>query len=220
MDSTKSYIDFHEEYFDYNAWKPDSAFLINNLSSELTIRLNNYKIIEQTFNGIGYQRDENLYSDLLQKFKTGLIKEFSKKERTNVFLYSIEHKKKLISKIRTFKGLLDKNKIKQKLYFQSENKLDNNYSIISFIAILLKDDTDFLLKYFFDDSTCFVVKSDNDYLNKEFLDLIHSTIDLSNNVQLDYLKLLFLFCNKDDIIYRIGGNSGEEYWSLQKFIKK
>ncbi len=219
MDALVKHKDLKKGYFDYNAWKPDSAFPIQTVAPEYIADLDSYQIIEYIFNGVGCERDEVLYAEKLEKFRNGLVAEFLEKERDNVFLYSIEHRKKSPSKLRTFKGLIDKKKVDQGLFVQAEIKLRDDQTIISFIASLVEGNVDYLSNFFLDDSTCFVIKSNNDYLNKEFLNLILSTLNLNGNTQLDYLKLLHLFCSKSDIIYRIGGDSGEDYWSLQKFIK-
>ncbi|WP_338768445.1 hypothetical protein WAF17_07825 [Bernardetia sp. ABR2-2B] len=220
MDSLIRYTDFQNKYSDYNAWKPSNAFTIHNTTNNCIEQLYKYEIVEQVFNGVGHTRDSILYAKKLHKFQNGLIQEFSKQERNNTYIYVIEHKKKKLSRIRSYKGLVDKKKIAPSNYCQNEFMLEHNETIISFITSLIGENVVQLLEYFFDDSTCFVIKSDEDYLNVDFLNLVLSTLDLTGNIELDYLKLLCLFCNKNDIIYRIGGNSGEDYWSLQKFIKK
>lgn len=220
MNSIIRHTDFQKAYLDYNAWKTDSSFPIKSVTNDCIKKLNEYEIIEYIFKGVGYDRDQFLYEEKLKQFLKCINAELFKEERNNLYLYSIEHKKQNLSRLRSYKGLLDKKKVIEQHYFQTESKLEQGQTIISFICTLLETNVDYLLKFFFDDTTCFVIKSNNNYLNKEFLDLILSTLNLSGNIQLDYLKLLLLFCQNNDIIYRIGGDSGEEYWSLQKFLKK
>ena len=216
----KEHKDFIIDYFEYNAWKTEASFPILKASDEEVSRLKKYCLIEFMSEGVMSDRSSSNFELKLENFKKEVIYEIFNQQRDNIFLFSIEHKLKQKTRIRSYKGLVDKSRVDKKDYCQLETDFENNNSIISFVAKVNSNNFDYLLNFFLDDSTCFIIKTNNNYLNEEFLDKALSCITIvESSIEINYLKLILLFGSDNDIIYRIGGDSGDEYWSLQKFFK-
>lgn len=214
------YRDLEKDYYEYNAWKTDVAFRFYDFDEFSKKLVNQYMIVEDIFEGVCSQREENIFNQKLQIFKRGLRDEIRNDLRKNNYLILLENTPKHQSKLRSYKGLINKKEIESKNFLQYENPLESGLTIISLVAILNEENFEYLINYFFDDAICFMVKSDHNYLRKDFLNKVVSDICIKGNIQINYAKLLTNPLFKDDILYRIGGNGGEEYWSIQKFVKK
>ena len=207
--------DLIKDYFEYNALKTDSSFPLFQ-SEILDKEIKNIKISELVCKVQNEKRDSIIYKSYLSIFTDSMKKEIFKPERKNLFIFAIEHHIKSKSRIRSYKGLINTKMISKDEYQQVELDFFDNKSVISFIASLKQDNIDNLISFFFDDSTSFIIKTDNDYKNLNFLNKIVSLININSTIEINYLSLAQEFCSIGDIIYRIGGDSGETYWSLQR----
>ncbi len=214
------YRDLEKDYYEYNAWKTDETFKFYDFDKFNKELINQYMIVEYIFEGVRSQREENVFNQKLHIFKQGLRDEIRNNLRKNNYLILFEKTPKPKNKLRSYKGLVNKKKIDLKNFLQYEVTLKSELTIISLIAIINEKNFEYLINYFFDDTICFVIKSDHNYLKKDFLNKIIFDFYIKGNIQINYAKLLINPLLKDDILYRIGGNGGEDYWSIQKFIKK
>lgn len=214
------YRDLEKDYNEYNAWKPLDSFRLDDFNESNKRLVNQYIIQEYVYDGVWSQREERMFNRKLRIFLNGLRDEIRNNLRKNNYLILLEDSPKHQNKIRSYKGLINKKKIESKNFLQSEFPLESGLTIIFLVAILNEENFEYLINYFFDDAICFIVKSDQNYLRKSFLENFFSNIYIKGNVQINYASLLINPLFKDDILYRIGGNGGDDYWSIQKFVKK
>lgn len=201
------YRSLERDFFEYNALKTDTSFPINN------IKVADFDLIEFVYE-VRINK-ENFEEELFvfNKILADLVLSSSK----NTFLFGIEHQVKEISRIRSFKGLIDKKRINIDEYIEKEVLISENKSIITFVAKLNSNNINYLINFFHDDSTSFIIASNEEYLNENFIIKIMSLINIKNQIEINYVNVINSFCTKGDIVFRIGGDSGESYWSLQKF---
>ena len=90
------------------------------------------------------------------------------------------------------------------------------------IALINDNNFDYLISNFlFDDSRSFIISTSKNYLDEIVLDKIIKTFEIKfSSVQINYLKIINTLCQTNDTIFRIGGDGGEEYWSLQEIKEK
>lgn len=207
------YNNLKQDYLKYNCWKTNESFPIDNIEEKI---LDQFYIREYIFSGINSNRTQENFDFQLNVFKNGVFK-ILKENQTKNYLFKIEHKPQIINRLRSFKGLLNKKEVPSFIYQEKEIIIDKKESIIA-IVIELNNEFININDYIpFDSSNSFIISSDRNYLNDEFIIEVTSLFDIKNYIEINYWKLICKFCFRKDNIYRIGGDSGEEYWSLQEF---
>ncbi|WP_026995304.1 hypothetical protein [Flectobacillus major] len=212
--------DITKDFLLYNVWKSDESFPIKKINENSKIKeLQNFEIREYLFEGMRSNRNQNNFISLLNDFKNQILAHILN-QRRNVFLFGLESESNVISKIRSYKGLIDRQVINSELFIQKEQILSNNQSRFAFVARIKENNFDYLSRFFFDYTNSFIITTHNDYLNNKFIDDICFLQRLEGWTHIDLLNIMLVFCPQGDILYRIGGNDGEDYWSLQEFVKK
>jgi len=206
--------DLIEGLLSFNAWKSDESFPIAQLDTEGINTLRKFEIVEHIFDGMQSQRSESNFRRLIEAFVSELRKILSQDKRTK-YLFAIEHNSSLVSKLRSYKKFVDRSKIESTQIFEKEIFISDRESRFAFICRVTDSNFDYLTKFLFDSSYCFLISSEDDLLNESSLDRITSLFKLSGTTHVNFLKAMLEFCSAGDYIYRIGGGDGEEYWSLQ-----
>lgn len=202
-----------KDYLKYNCWKTEKSFPIENIEKEF---LSRFCVQEYIFTGIFSNRTKENFDNKLNRFKDG-VANILNKENKNIYLFKIEHKPKIINRIRSYKGLINKKEIPNSFYNEKEIIINERESIIA--AVLSFDNN--LVKIEdhipFDSSNSFLISTSNNYLNETFISDIINLFDINNYIDINYWNLIFTYCQNGDNVFRIGGNNGEDYWSLQRF---
>ncbi len=165
------------------------------------------------------KRNQNTYDVLIKKFKKE-IKEILIEDKKSKYLILIEKSPNLVSRVRTYKGIIDKNIISIEDYIQFEKRLDKNQSRITTLIKFKDSYFNYLVNLMFDDTNCFLISSYENYFESIFIDEFMRLFNVNGWTHINYLSCMFKYCVKGDYIYRIGGNDGEEFWSLQIFKLK
>jgi hypothetical protein len=213
------YEDLISQLNEYNCWRPNACFPIHQLGFTDKGLLGGYAIREYIFTGIQSERSQEKFEALLTSFTLG-VKEILNEDAKTKYLFVIEPEPKSISKVRTYKGLIQKGLIKDENMLENEFMLDETISRIASVAVVDNDNLDKLFNLFLDDATCFIISSKNDYLNKIFLQRVMDLVEMDRWSHIDMLKISMHFCPQGDFVYRVGGDGGEHYMSLQRIYHK
>lgn len=213
------HTDLTKNFSSYNAWKSEESFPISRINITDLKNLEKFKVVEYIYDGMLSNRSQVNFERLVTDFSIEMSHIVLNSKR-NQYLFSIEHSSNIISKIRTYKGLISRNEITTEHIIQKEMFIDDKESRFAFVAEINSDNLQHLLKYFFDYSTSFIIATDNHYLTEDFLAEVCSLFDLKGWSHINFLNIMLRFCSKGDTLFRIGGNDGEEYWSLQAFTTK
>ena len=208
------YKDLVNEYQYFNSWKSEESFPIKTIDGA---ELSQFKIIEYVFEGMLSNRTQQSFNELIVNFKEEIIK-ILENNKMNNYLFSTENGSSTITRIRSYKGLIDKYKIDKSKFIQKEYILNINESKIAFVAILNKSSFDYLSTFLFDSTSSFIISTNSNYLNELFLDDVTAVLNMNGWTHINMLNVMLKFCIKGDIVYRIGGNDGEDYWSLQEML--
>lgn len=197
----------------FNALRPKSFF-----ESNKGVQLNDYLMFEVISEGVNSHRTEEFFGQKLLDFKRLNI-DFLEHNQKNSFLIWIEHGAENKSRLRSYKGGLDKSKIGNS-FIQIEQSVTEITSL--FMTIIKLDElNDYLFELFLDDSNCFIINSPFNLLSKETLERVLDNCQVDYSVlSISYLDLMGEFCLNDQFIQKLGGDSGEEYWSLQFLMRK
>lgn len=213
-----TYRDLLLSYNDYNAWKTEDSFPIK-YNEDFQVR--DYCVEEYIFEGVGSNRSQVLFEILVEKFKTEIVKIFEEdlNEGRHLYLFTIEYKANQRSRLRSYKGFVDKKLFENTPHLEEEiiinEKMSRFVSVFEYRSLYFEN----LSQYFFDSSTSFIISSKQNYFNSKFIEKIINLQKKDENSELNYLALMLEFCSAGDFIYRIGGDNGEEYWSIQRFKK-
>lgn len=207
------YNNLKKDYLKYNCWKTEQSFPIENIEENI---LNEFCVQEYIYSGVFSNRTKENYNKQLSAFKKGVL-DILNNEKRNVYLFKIEHKPQIINRIRSYKGLIDKKKVPSSIYKEKELIINENESIIA--AVVKLDDNSIKIEDYipFDSTNGFLISTNNNYLNDNFILDVTNLFDINNYIDINYWNLVITYCSKGDSIFRIGGDSGDEYWSLQKF---
>lgn len=203
--------DVLKDYSDYNAWKSKESF---NYENEKRICSNEFVIKEYIFDGLNGSRDEFAFKNKIKVFTEEIINLLFNEKR--VFIFVIEPSAKPISKLRSYKKYLrteDKENVIEKEYF------DNAYSRFASIIKVDKSNCFELMAYFFNSNYSFVytTNDDNKVVDECFLDKIVAIVNSKHYSHINLYDVMINLTDNSSKVFRIGGNDGEEYWSLQEF---
>lgn len=131
----------------------------------------------------------------------------------NSFIVKTEHKKQIKNRIRSYKGIFPRKKVKENDFREIEVSIEGEYTLLLGIAKLNEG----IMDLFEDRATSFIISSPKTDLVKS--DFIQKIADVcmyhAGTSRINYLNLLSKLLNDDDIIYRISGDGGEELIALQ-----
>ena len=208
----KIYADLLNEKLEFNSFKKDLSFNTDDLDIIELSYLNKYQISETFFYG------NNDFDQSLNFFKTGLRKRLLFK---SVYQFVCEHKPAGVSKLRSYKGIIDKTKIITSNVIQCETMISDKASIFTaLIKLQFELLDDYFFDYFLDSSTSFVFIPDTENFDMtcDFNNKIASQyISIDGTAELNYLKLMLKYCSLGFKLYRVGGDGTGGYWSLQEF---
>ncbi len=207
------------DYINYNSWKSEESFPLIQKDEPFFKEIEDYEIVEYIFEGMKSKRSKENFDHLIYYFKEG-IKNILEQDKKIKYIFAIEKSSSPISRIKSYKGLIDKNEVIGGDYIEKEVLLNENESRIAFVIRLNESNFDYLTKFIFDYTNCFIISSESNYINEFFIEKTLSLFNINGWTHINYLNIMLQFCFKDDFIYRIGGNDGEEYWSLQLIKKK
>ena len=207
------YNDILNEKQEFNAFKVNSSFPTNELNATELISLKKCSIAETFFYG------NNNFDQTFDFFKTGLKERLIDKL---VYLFICEHKPSKVTKLKSYKGLVDKTKISPDNFVQCETMIDDKASLLSaLIKIQYELLDDYFLDFFLDSSRSFVFdpRIEDFRLNCGFNnEIVSQCISIDETVEINYLRLMLNYCPLGFDIYRVGGDGVGGYWSLQKFF--
>jgi len=208
------YKNLIEDILSFNAWKSIESFPIAQLDSEGVNALKKFEIVEYIFDGMQSQRGEDKFRSMIDIFVKELSNILNRDKRPK-YLFAIEHSSSSVSKLRSYKKFADSSKFETNRLFEKEFFISDRESRFAFICTVAESNFSYLTKFLFDSSYCFIIGSEDDLVNENSLDRITSLFRLSGTTHIDFLQAMLEFCSAGDYIYRIGGDDGEEYWSLQ-----
>ena len=200
-----------KDYSAYNAWKSKESFSYEN---EERICSNEFVIKEYIFDGLNGNRDEFVFKNKIKVFTEEIISLLFNEKRA--FMFVIEPSAKPISKLRSYKKYLrieDKENVIEKEYF------DDAYSRFASIIKVNKSNYFELMAYFFNSNYSFVYTTNDDskVVDECFLDKIVAIVNSKHYSHINLYDVVINLTDNSSKVFRIGGNDGEEYWSLQEF---
>jgi len=211
---TRIYTDLANEKLEFNAYKNDLSFAVHGLNAAELTTLGQCSVAETLFYGNGN------FDQSLAGFKNGL------KERLlteKLYLFICEHKPTKISKLKSYKGLIDKKKIANERFIECEILTKSSMSILTAIVnVQFESLEDYLFDFFLDSSISFAFTSGNaDFeprcsFNQELVD---QCIFVKETVEINYLQLTLRYCSRGFKFFRVGGDGVGGYWSIQEFFK-
>lgn len=209
------YTDILNSKKEFNAFKGDRSFNLSNVSAKDIEASYNCIITETFFYGNGK------FDESFEFFRQGARDILLK---APIFLFAVEHKPLLRSKLRSYKGLFDKTKISIIDVVECEAMLNNNMSLISAVVSVNENlFEDYLFDFFLDSTTAFVFRPNSQefLMGCDFnLRTITDAVSIGETVQIDYFKLMIQHCIKGYTIFRVGGDGTGTYWSLQEFSRR
>ncbi len=203
-------IKIFDDIFDQNLgiyWRGNEYYPSNSLNDLDTKKLKNMACIE-----IRFYRDKSLNNsfDVLFAKYYDFINTIIP---LNSFIVKTEHKKKIKNRIRSYKGIFPRKKVKENDFREIEVPIEGEYTLLFGIAKLNEG----IMELFGDRTTSFIISSPKtDFVKSDFIqkfaDVCMSHTETS---RINYLNLLSKLLNDDDIIYKLSGDGGEELIALQ-----
>lgn len=211
------YYNLVDDFKEYNSWKSDESFSTKGYNvSDLT---QNFSIKEYIYEGFMSNRSQDIFEVKIKVFKEA-IKEKILSNKNKAYLFVIEPCSNIISKIRSYKGLLNKNIVNISNYIEKEYILNEKESRIAAVIEITNSNFDYITTHLFDSATSFTVTSKNNYISEDFLNHVISFVQMKGCHHINLFPLILEYGKNENRLYRIGGNDGEDYWSLQEFSFK
>jgi hypothetical protein len=208
------YTDLINERLEFNAYKSDSSFDIRDLKANQLIALSKCSIAETLFYG------NNDFDQSLKAFKNGLRERLLSEP---VYLFICEHKPTKTSKLKSYKGLIDKAQITNTKFIECEILTDKGMSVLTVVIKLrLELLQDYFFDFFLDSSRSFVfIPNIYDFeMECNFnQDVVDHCILIQETVEIKYLQLMLKYCPLGFKFFRVGGDGVGGYWSLQQFFQ-
>lgn len=133
-----------------------------------------------------------------------------------VYLYTMDHKPLLKSRIRIFKGVVSEIKNNKE---QNEVDFGENQSIISELLNIKDVQLENFMKYLNSNDTSFIFLSLKDPGASELLKKITTNyISIDSLTSVDYLNMISSFCDNSDFVLRKGNYPNEDFLSIQLFF--
>ncbi|MDR2122666.1 MAG: hypothetical protein LBP34_06015 [Flavobacteriaceae bacterium] len=212
------YTNIIESFLEINHLKSVKTFYIERLDDEQKKDILNYHVIEYVFEGVQSKRNQEYYRELFNKFVSH-VKEIVFNNQYN-YIFIKESFIKKASRLRSYKGFIDKGKLTGDNFIEKESFIGDSESVFMFIGLLDSFNFNYLVDYFFDSDNSFIISSNEEFNLNNTLNKLSDLIITKNDGILNYLDVIFKICKNKNFIYRTGGDGGEEYWSLQKFYNR
>ena len=198
-----------------NAWSRKESFCISSMDLNIQKDMPQVIIVE-TKGSQGITADSDA---VFNKFKC-FVKEIIFKSCTHNYLFKVEHKIKPKSRLRSYKGIFPSG-LNANEYLNVEIDHHNNYSLIAGLVKLSDANFESLFDFFYDSSTCFIISSMKEILDRKFtIDTCNKFVGDKDGTYINYLDLCMEKIVADELIYRVGGDGGDEEVSLQIFCSK
>lgn len=196
-------------------WKGNEYFPPDNIDDNLRKTIEQLCCIEVVFSKDKIPNNSSL--DLFD-FYGQFLNEYFRNIKDEYFLVKTEHKKQIPNKVRSYKGLIPK-EYRNESYLIDEVHLDGNYTIILSSINPKGEHLKELLDFFVDRNTCCILSKYSD--RKDFLKTFSEKYMVHDSIsRIRYKDLVIDYCMDGEIIYRIGGDGGQENVTLQIFCLK
>lgn len=212
----EEYPNIVESHRVINGWTDPALLPIEKLDDDSKRLLLGYSCIEVCFDRETSQGIPELF-DELYRFYRSVLERLS----LNTLLFTADFKPKLRGKVRSYKGIVPKS-LKSVPFVQYERDLDQKCSV--FGALLqFNSPSDFshdAFEIFTDSATSFILVTTKDYpLSNEIVnDMIDTFMTHGARSVVNYVKVILALCTDQNLIFRIGGDGGVGYVSIQVFF--
>lgn len=203
-----------------HAWKLPDTFPIDTISVQAKKQLQQIQGIEVVF--AGTQGEEDRFDALLDTFfqyVTKTVFAFS----MPAYLFICEPEMAIKSRLRSYKGIFYQSKLyRSPRTLEHEVDRADNLSIILGMIALSEDNISNALDFFLQSDRSFIISStDEKVFTQAFLVTIaQSVLQFPYYAKINYLELVLRQCTQGDIIYRMGGDGGDQEISLQIFLHR
>lgn len=214
--SVNIYSDLMNNSSQVNAYKIQDSFKYDSKNIEDINFLSNISVEEIEL--IRYSKDNDFGFD--GQFAEIAIKNIIVPDKITIALI-VDSEIKPVSKLRSYKGILDKKLKEQSEYLEKEIAIRDNQTIIGNLVVVTNENIKNILdNYFGNSNTCCFLLFGNDFnFQKDFLNNILKDCMIHTQTSvLNYFSLCKLLKQKEQII-RIGGDGYDEV-SLQIFSLK
>jgi hypothetical protein len=212
---TINVYDISKDYLLVNSWNAEDSFPYIKSSKEIKKIIDSYCVIEIVFEGT--QGETELFENLFLNYYSFLNKLILESGIPSYEFIS-EFKLQKINRLRSYKGIIPKNILKED-YIQSEILFNNGLSLIAALMKIDKLNLYDRLKLFTDNTTSFILSSThkNIYTKEALMAITKDCMRHDGRTSLNYINLLQKFYDTNPLVYRIGGDGGDRYISLQIF---
>jgi hypothetical protein len=136
------------------------------------------------------------------------------------YIFTSDFKKGIKSKIRSYKGL--NNKLDKEHFISSEIEFDNNYSLIAGI-IDVNENFNMYRSAFYDSSIRFFISTSrvDFYSIATIKEIVNNCMSHRSTSALNYANIALKYlAHPDDVLMRVSGDGGINYFSVQLFVNK
>jgi len=201
---------------DWNAWNSLESFRFESYSGEEEV-FNKMSGIEVVLDGThGDSRNTEKLFDDYEAIVSKVFNNVASEEE--LYLIVSEYALMTKNRVRSFKGILPKKELSTESFLEMEIPFEKDYSIFVAMVKLTSGNLKPCFDYFLDNSRCFVIASNQSLFNKESLEkIMKDCFNHDNGVYLDYYKLFVKYGLGGDLIFRSGGDGGDQEVSFQCF---
>jgi hypothetical protein len=209
-----SYPDLLDSSAGFNGWKSDDLFKLEDVPEKNLATLRNCCAIEFVFErAIPTSNTADSLFTACDEFTRDILMALG----TASYLFKVEWKKQLINKLRSYKGLFYQKPYQTKVT-QVEVVLDKGYSLFIGCMKVTEDLYENIHDLFYDSSTTCIIASERVIFNEQSLRFfVENFISDDEVAHINYAMLVSHYCVNGDLIFRIGGDGGDRYVSLQLF---
>lgn len=198
-------------------WTGNNYYKEEHVSDDEIAKLKDLTATKVRFEGAGSNRD--LYDQLFEKAHN-MLKELVFSSEVPSYVILVEADLKTKNRIRSHKGILPKEKLIKDSFVEFEFDYGGaNSSLFLGAAVLNSENFSLLVNKIGDNRKGFVFQTLKPVLSKMFLEeVFYNCLD---NGLVNYRKLIIkLLVNKDERIYRIGGDGGDQNLDIDTFFKR
>jgi hypothetical protein len=210
------YNNIESEHEIINGWKAEDEFPYNKVSGNHREYLQTISVMEIIFSR---EYDYRITLDSLfqeyEKFVDKIITLMTFK----TYVVISDFKAEKINRLRSYKGILPKG-IKE-YGVQKEITISDGLSII--IGFVEVNQTNFkkTLKCFTEGEAIFMINTPSNMVNDKSLEhIVRKCMNHNGRSVINFISLIYFFNDADDIVFRMGGDGGDRYVSLQIFCCK
>jgi len=204
---------------DWNAWNSLESFKFESFSGEEEFfnKMSGIEVVLEGTHGDS-RKTEKLFDD----YETFVSEVFDKvASEEELYLIVSEHAVMKKNRIRSFKGILPKKELSTGSFLEMEIPFEKEYSIFLGMVKLSSGNFKSCFDFFLDNSRCFVLTSNQSLFNEESLkEIMKDCFKHDNGAYLDYSKLFIKYGLGGNLIFRLGGDGGDQEVSFQCFCLK